>query len=279
MGVKSSVGCRWTTAPCRWTSAAPGVAASAAVRRLLPSPSVEVDVDEAYRADRDPQGDRPWVLVNMIASADGGTAVAGRSGGLGSPGDKEVFRTLRAVADVILAGAATVRAEGYGPPSASTATQARRLSHGRTPVARIAVVSGSLDLDLERPLFASSPSRPYVLTPDTSDPARREDVAGVADVVLAGDGTVDLADGLRQLRADGVGVVLSEGGPTINGQLFAADLVDEVCLSVAPLLLAGDSRRIAIGPAVPSGRPLSLIQVLTEDHYLFLRYAVDRTGR
>jgi riboflavin biosynthesis pyrimidine reductase len=73
--------------------------------------------------------------------------------------------------------------------------------------------------------------------------------------------------------------VLSEGGPTVNGQLFAADLVDEVCVTVAPLLLAGDSPRIAIGPPVPGGRPLSLVHVLTEDHYLFLRYVIDRTGR
>jgi riboflavin biosynthesis pyrimidine reductase len=279
MDEKSSVGCRWTTPPSRWTRGAFDVAASTLVRRLLPAPAVEVDVEEAYRAAREPPDDRPWVLVNMIASADGGTTVAGRSGGLGSPGDKEVFRTLRAVADVVLAGAATVRAERYGPPSASAATQDRRRSYGATPVARIAVLSGSLDLDLESPLFASPPSRPYVLTHARSDPARRAELATVADVVLAGEGAVDLADGLRRLRADGVRVVLSEGGPTVNGQLFAADLVDEVCLTVAPMLLAGDSRRVAIGPAVPAGRPLSLTHVLTEDHYLFLRYAVDRTGR
>jgi riboflavin biosynthesis pyrimidine reductase len=141
------------------------------------------------------------------------------------------------------------------------------------------VVSGSLDLDPRSSLFSSPVSRPYVLTHARSDEGRREALAAAADVVVAGEAAVDLADGLRRLRADGVGVVLSEGGPIVNGQLFAADLVDEVCLTVAPLLLAGDSRRIATGPAIPGGQPLSLIQVLIEDHYLFLRYAVDRTGR
>jgi riboflavin biosynthesis pyrimidine reductase len=249
------------------------------VRRLLPAPTVQVDVDEAYRADREPPGERPWVLLNMIASVDGGATVAGRSGGLGSQGDKEVFATLRAIADVILAGAATVRTEGYGPPSSSVATQARRQAHGATPVARIAVVSGSLHLDLQSPLFSSPSSRPYVLTHRQSDPTRRTELASVADVVVAGNTAVDLGDGLRHLSAEGVRVVLSEGGPTVNGQLFAADLVDEVCVTVAPLLLAGDSPRIAIGPPVPGGRPLSLVHVLTEDHYLFLRYVIDRTGR
>jgi riboflavin biosynthesis pyrimidine reductase len=255
------------------------VAASAAVRRLVPAPTVEIDLDEAYRADREPPGDRPWVLINMIASVDGGATVAGRSGGLGGPGDRAIFGTLRAVADVILAGAATVRTEDYGPPSSSDATQARRRAHGRTAVARIAVVSGSLRIDPLSRLFSSPSSRPYILTHRRSDPTLRADLAAVADVVEAGDTAVDLADGLRRLRADGVRVVLSEGGPTVNGQLFAADLVDEVCVTVAPLLLAGDGPRIAVGPAVPAGRPLSLVQVLSEDHYLFLRYTVDRTGR
>jgi riboflavin biosynthesis pyrimidine reductase len=254
------------------------VAASSTVRRLLPAPTVDVDVDEAYRADRQPPGDRPWVLVDMIASADGGTTVAGRSGGLGSPGDRKVFRTLRAVADVILVGAATVRAETYGPPSGSAATQARRRKHRATPVARIAVVSGSLSLDLQAPLFSDPSSRPYVLTDAGSSATRRAEVASVAEVVVAGDATVDLSAGLRRLRAAGARVVLSEGGPTLNGQLFEADLVDEVCVTVAPLLVAGDSKRIAIGPPIPAGRPLTLLQVLTEDHYLFLRYAIDRTG-
>jgi riboflavin biosynthesis pyrimidine reductase len=145
-------------------------------------------------------------------------------------------------------------------------------------VARIAVVSGSLRLDLGSPLFTGPTSRPYVLTHGAADPARREEVAEVADLVLTGEGAIDLSQGLRLLRADGVRTVLSEGGPTVNGQLFAADLVDEVCLTVAALLLAGDSRRIAVGPTIPAGRPLSLVQVLTEDHYLFLRYTVDRTG-
>lgn len=213
----------------------------------------------------------------MIASADGGTAVGGLSGGLGSAGDKDVFGTLRGISDVILAGAATVRQEGYGPPSTSVSSRARRLGHGATPIARIAVVSGSLDLDLGGELFTSKASRPIVITHTRSDPARRAAAAAVADVVVAGDEHVDMGDALAALAGLGARTVLCEGGPMLNGQLFAADLVDEICITVAPVLLAGLSRRLAVGP--PDARsPLVLEHVLTEDHYLFLRYTVDRSN-
>lgn len=237
---------------------------------------VEIDPDDAYRADRPPRPQRPWVAVNMIASADGGTAVDGLSGALGSAGDKDVFGVLRSIGDVILAGASTVRAEGYGPPSTSVSTRARRLAHGSQPVARVAVVSGSLDLEPASELFAGGASRPLVITHERSDGDRRAALADVADVVVAGVDRVDLTAALAELARRGVGRVLCEGGPGLNGQLLAADLVDELCLTVAPVLLAGASRRLAVGPALGAGRRMALAHVLTEDHYLFLRYLVER---
>lgn len=246
------------------------------MHRILPAPTVEIDTDDAYRAERTPPGDRPWVLVNMIASADGAIEVDGVSGPLGSAGDKDVFSTLRTIPDVILVGAGTVVAEDYGPTSTSVATRSRRLAHGAWPVARIAVVSNSLGFDLDSRLFAGGGARPIVITSHHADPDRCDQVAERAEVVVAGDQRVDLAQALRELGAIGARVVLSEGGPSLNAQLFAHDLVDELCVTLAPLVIGGDARRILHGPSVPGTAELALAQVLTEDHYLFLRYLVER---
>jgi riboflavin biosynthesis pyrimidine reductase len=233
------------------------------VRQLLPHPLDEVDPAGAYAADARPrhEGGRPWVLVNMIASLDGGTAVDGVSGPLGGPADKQVFRAIRAVADVILVGAGTVRAEGYGPASGA---------------ARIAVVTASGDLDPGLRVFrdAAGPHRTLVVTAASCPPGRRAALAEVADVVVAGDERVDLRRALHKLAGLGAAVVLAEGGPSLNGQLVANDLVDEWCLTLSPSLVAGSSPRAASGPA-PTGAPLRfrLDRLLVADDGLcFLRY-------
>lgn len=246
------------------------------MHRILPAPTIEIDTDDAYRGARPPVGDRPWVMVNMIESADGAIEVGGVSGPLGSAGDKDVFSTMRVIPDVILVGAGTVIAEDYGPPSTSVATRSRRLDHGASATARIAVVSNSLSFDLDSRLFADGGHRPIVLTSESSDEDRRAEVEEHAEVIVAGDERVDLTGGLRALGKIGARVVLSEGGPSLNAQLFADALVDELCVTVAPVVVGGGSRRILAGPEVPGTAELALVHVLTEDHYLFLRYLVER---
>lgn len=246
------------------------------MHRILPAPPEEIDTDDAYSAVRLPVGDRPWVLVNMIESADGAIEVGGISGPLGSAGDKDVFSTLRTVPDVILVGAGTAIAEDYGPASTSVSTRTRRLGQGAWPTARVAVVSNSLSFDLESRLFASGGVRPIVLTSHASDPDRRAEVETAADVITVGEERVDLSAGLIELAAIGARVVLSEGGPSLNAELFASDLVDELCVSLAPMVVGGPSRRILHGPEVAGTANLALAHVLTEDHYLFLRYLVER---
>jgi 5-amino-6-(5-phosphoribosylamino)uracil reductase len=195
---------------------------------------------------------RPWVVVNMIASVDGAVAVDGRSGALGRAGDKAVFQALRDQADVVLVGAGTVRAERYGPP--------RR--HGL----RIAVVSARLDLDWGSPLFTSG--RALVVTSEGAG-----DVPGHVPVLRAGDDDVDLRGVVAELGRGGARIVVAEGGPTLNGHLLQADLVDEVCTTVAPMLAGGRSGRLAVSDT-PHLSPLQLRQVVTDDDgYLFLRYA------
>jgi riboflavin biosynthesis pyrimidine reductase len=237
------------------------------MRQLLPEAVDDVDVAQAYRDDarRAPAG-RPWVLVNMIASIDGATTVGGVSGPLGGPADRVVFAAIRSVPDVIVAGARTVRAEGYGPARAQ----------GDRPPPRIAVVTGSGDLDPGLRLFTEADPDlppPLVLTCEACPPERRAALAEVAEVVVAGTAIVDLAAALGELARRGVAIVLSEGGPTLNGQLVAGGLVDEWCASVAPALVAGASSRPAAGgPPTDGALAMRLERLLAADDLLFARY-------
>jgi riboflavin biosynthesis pyrimidine reductase len=183
-------------------------------------------------------------MVNMITSVDGASVLDGVSGGLGGPGDRAVFSVIRALADVILVGAGTVRAEGYGPPKKA----------GQ----RIAVVSRSGDLDWSSKLFTSGAGVAVLPEDGPTVPGRN---------LRAGRGDVDLAAALALLDGD---VVLAEGGPTLNGQLLAAGLVDELCVTVSPRLLGGSAKRIFVGPSAPTG--LSLVRLLEDEGFLFCRY-------
>jgi len=223
------------------------------VRQVVPIPVDGVDPDSVYAAD-----DRPgprWLMVNMISSLDGATAIAGKSGALGGPADKRVFRAIRSVADVILVGAGTVRAENYGPP---------------TVPARLAIVSASLGFDRDARVFSGG-YRPIVITHASSDERRRTELGQIADVLIAGDRAVDLSAAVAQLD----GVVLCEGGPSLNGELIAGGLVDELCLTVAPLLVGGESSRIARGVESPHPHGMQLDRILEEDGYLFFRFVRD----
>ncbi len=245
------------------------------MRRIFPEPAEAVEVAAVYiGARRPPPPGRPWVMLDMIASADGAAAVEGRARGLGSPADRAVFFALRAMADVVMVAAGTVRAEGYGPPRLSEEAQAARIARGQPPLPRMAVVSGSLELDWGSPLFTDSPERPYVITAaDAAGEGRRRAEAAAEVIATGSKGTADLADALARLGRDGARLVLSEGGPSLNGALLRDDLVDELDLTVAPSLVGGDAIRIVRGGAPPQPVRLPLAHALEEDGYLFLRYA------
>lgn len=247
------------------------------MRQLLPSSLDDVDVMAVYAADERPDpGGRPWVVANMISSVDGATAVAGRSGGLGGAADKAAFDAIRAVADVILVGAGTARAERYRPPTVSDRALELRRARGQTERPRLAVVSGRLALDTSLDLFASG--EPFVITHASADPDRRESLGRVADVVIAGDEHVDLRGALEALYERGVRVVVCEGGPTLNGQLAQVGLIDELCLTTAPLLVGGTSHRIIeLGEALVPPSHLTVARVLEQDGYVLARYVFDRS--
>jgi riboflavin biosynthesis pyrimidine reductase len=224
------------------------------MRQLLPFPCDPVDPAELY-GDLPPTGTRPAVRLNMIASIDGATAVAGLSGGLGGPADRALFAVLRSRADVVLVAAGTVRAERYGP--------------SRVPVA---VISRSCRLDWDSPFFTAAIAAPIVVTVAGAPALERKKAADLADVIIAGEQDVDLAAALGALAERGYAQVLAEGGPTLNGQLAAAGLLDELCLTLSPLLAGGEAKRILAGPALTAGPGWRLRSLCEQDGFLFLRY-------
>ncbi len=243
-------------------------------------PQAEVtDLLEPYRrVDRRMALSRPWVLANMVAGLDGSTAISGRVGDLSGPVDARLFRLLRSVADAVLVGAQTVRQEQYGPVRLPDHVRAAREAAGERPVPALAVVSRSLELDWEGPAFAAAdPASPTIIvTCEAADPDRVARAKDRGPVVMAGDDRVVPALALERLAETGIGVVLCEGGPTLLGELLAVDLVDELCLTLAPLT-GGDPLPIAISPPGPSAVVRHrLAHVLQDDATLFLRY--ERTS-
>jgi len=241
--------------------------------QLFPEAVEAVDLAILYGADQRQSDikDRPWVLANMISSLDGAIAIDGVSGGLGGPADKAVFVAIRSVPDVILVGSGTVVAENYRRPQTSPETQELRVSRGQSALPRIAIVSGSLSIEADHQVFDSD-ARPMVITHGQSPLDRRKALSEVADVLVAGDSHVDLSHALRSLKEDGANTVLLEGGPTLNGAMAAADLIDEMSISVAPWLVGGNASRMLAGSHTPDPRSMRLDRVLHQDGYLFLRY-------
>jgi riboflavin biosynthesis pyrimidine reductase len=214
------------------------------------------------------------VRANMVASADGAAVLSGKSGGLSSEGDRRLFAVLRGLADVILAGAGTVRAEGYKPVKPREVWSSLR--SGRPSVPAIAVVSGRLDLDPSSALFTAAPTeaRTIVITCASSPPDVRAALSLVADVIVAGDTAVDLKAALESLASRGLTRVSCEGGPHLLGDLGAAGVLDELCLTVSPLLGGPGSARVMAGDQWQSGpHRMRLAHALEEDGFLFTRYA------
>jgi riboflavin biosynthesis pyrimidine reductase len=250
------------------------------VRQIFPAASDDLDASGLARLYGRPDAGqaggaaRPWVRANMISSADGASSVGGRSGPLGGPADRAVFRVLRSLADVILVGAGTARAERYRKVRAGDLWPALRT--GRAPTPPIAVVTGTLDFTGCAPLLTEAPGQAttIVLTAKDAPAGRRADLAGKATVITAGRDQVDIGEAIAALRDLGYLNILAEGGPHLLGQIAAAGLLDELCLTISPVLAAGTAGRIVMSagtsPAVPAA--LGLAHVLAEDGYLLCRY-------
>ena len=227
------------------------------VRVVHPQPARDASLDELYGLPRARVGDRPWVGVCMIASLDGTTVVDGTSGALGNETDSAVFAALRRAADLILVGAGTVRAEGYGPP--------------RKPGQRVGVVTARANVDPASELFTSGAG--FLILPDDGPPAP-VGPAGPLDEVRAGLGRVDVAEALRRLDrvVDPPTFVQCEGGATLNGALLLAGCVDELDLTLSPMMAGGDGPRAVVGaPPVSFGFELAHLGV-DEASYVYTRW-------
>jgi len=236
-----------------------------------------------------------WVRANMIASADGAVTAQGRSGGLSGPADRVVFTVLRSLADVILVGAGTARAERYGTIRAGEVWP--HLRAGRPAVPPIAVITRRLDLDPDGPLLAgwgtgagpAAPAGPgtsagpvartIVLTTRLAPPGRRNAAARTAQVIIAGEREVSAEAAIAALTRLGHRRILVEGGPSLLGQVIAAGLLDELCLTISPVLEGGAAGRITAAAAGScAGRDpqrlarLRLACLFEDDGFLLARY-------
>jgi riboflavin-specific deaminase-like protein len=218
------------------------------------------------------------VILNMASTADGRASLGGRSGPIGGRGDRELFHALRAAVDAVLVGAGTVRAERYGRLVREEASRRLRLERGLAEEPLACIVSARLDLPPDIPLLGDPAARVVVLTPSPSGEIPGGSAA--VEYVRAGvDGALDPPAALAELRERfGVRTVLCEGGPRLNGALFAAGIVDELFLSLAPKLGGGAdaeaATRIVQGPAFDPPVELDLLDVLRGGSELLLRYGV-----
>jgi riboflavin biosynthesis pyrimidine reductase len=186
---------------------------------------------------------------------------------------------MRTLADVVLVGARTVREEGYGPIRLSEERRASRVARGLSESPPLAVVSRSLELDWGSRAFTQAPAdrRTIVVTCSAAPPDRLARAREVADVLVAGEESVHPDDLMTQLAARGFQHVLCEGGPSWLGELVVARQVDELCLTISPMM-GGDPLPVAVFPPGVALTRFALRHVLRDEDSLFLRYEVRRDG-
>lgn len=223
--------------------------------------------------DRDPE--QTWVRANFITSVDGGATADGSSGAMGGPGDRFIFNLLRELADVIVVGAGTVRIEGYSGAQLGVAQRRHRQSRGQSEVPQLAIVTKSGQLNRDMAVFTRTEVPPLVLTCTSAADRTRRLLSGLGEVLdcSAGDPEkVDEATLLATLGARGMRRVLTEGGPRLLASLVGRDMLDELCLTVAPYIVGGQAPRIANGQGQLLTR-MRCAHVLTDDAgYLYTRY-------
>lgn len=246
------------------------------MRQWIPHPE-DIEPDEVHRDVS--WGDGPAVALGMVVGIDGGVTIGGVSGPLGGEADRAAFRALRDAADVILVGSGTVKAENYGPPVARPEAAARRTKAGRAPVATIAVVTSTLSVPPEHRLFENPDHLPIVVTcASAPDAARAALEAKGVDVIVAGEEEVDLAAAVERLGSLGTGQILCEGGPELNRSLLRAGLVDQVFVTLAPVVTG--SRRHLVADGLDKAVDLELVGVIQSGSELLLRYRVAQlTGQ
>jgi riboflavin biosynthesis pyrimidine reductase len=214
--------------------------------------------------------ERPYVIANFVASADGRATLGGRSGPLGDDGDHEMFHGLREQVDVVLAGTGTLRAEHYGRLVRTPERVERRIAHGLAPTPLLCIITRTGELPTEIPLLGDPESSVVVFAGAPIEIIAEADV----EVIPVDPAELTPLTVLRRLRADrGVRTVLCEGGPTLFGALVHAEVVDELFLTVVPKLAGGGTGPpITMGSELLNPAELTLAWALERAGSLFLRY-------
>jgi len=243
------------------------------MHQLERGPDVPDALGPYLEVDRSRPKHECWVTGHMVAGLDGTAAVGGRVGALSTAPDQALFRRMRQIADIVLVGAETVRREGYGSVRLDEDAQEQRRRLGQSATPPLALVSRSLAFDWTAKVFTDAPAdaRTHLITCEASDRGRRAEAEQHAEVIVAGDDRVEPAAAMRALADLGRRVVLCEGGPTWLGELVAADRLDELCLSVAPLM-GGDPLPVSVTPAGAGLAQFGLEGTMAEGDTLFLRY-------
>ncbi|GAA2355034.1 dihydrofolate reductase family protein [Saccharopolyspora halophila] len=243
------------------------------MRPIWPEPGPELDDAQLEDLYRYPAGDDKWLAVNFVSSADGAVETGGQARPLSNPPDRKVLQLGSDLADVVLVGATTAMVEDFRGVHPGEETLKIRRRHDLADVAPTAVVTtGSLPADA--PAITQAATTTFVITCASAPPAKQKawKEAG-AELIVAGEQQVDLAAAVRELAERGMRRIDCEGGPHLFGGLIEAGLVDELRLTVSPLLVSGAASRIAAGtPLDPVG--IELATVLAEDGVLLLRYLV-----
>lgn len=248
------------------------------MRRLFPEPE-PVSPDEAYASlglEERAREDRPYVIANMVATVDGRATFAGRTKQISSEVDRALFHALREQVDAVMVGTGTIAIERYGPIVRDPDGRRRRAERGLAPVPLAVTASRSLELPVDTPLFQDPESRIVVLTN-----SEKEAPAAPAQVTVERlAGSLDFVRAMETLRGNHrVRTLLLEGGPTLLGAMVEAGVVDELFLTLAPLIVGGGPE-VGLVEGAGSREPLALglVSVLEDEGYLFLRYAVGADG-
>lgn len=214
--------------------------------------------------------ERPYVVCNFVATADGKATAKGKTALLGGEGDRVVFRLLRTQVDAVLAGTGTLAVERYGALARMPGMAEIRAAEGRVQQPLAVVISRSGEVPFDIPLFADARARVALYAPaHTTVPAC---TAEIVHHPLT-DGSDGLGAVLGSLRQEhGVRSLLCEGGPALFGALLAEDLVDELFLTLAPALVGGGELGVTTGSPLPELLELRLIWALEYEGNLFLRY-------
>ncbi len=220
------------------------------MRQLLPTFNDAVNLGDVYGVARKRHDSgRPSIGLCMVMSIDGSTVVEGKSTLLSNPSDRDVLIALRSAAETIVVGAGTIREEKYEVPYKKGL--------------RVGVVTRTGKIDLNTNLFKSGAG--FLIMPeDSKTPETEFDL----DIVRAGKGSVDLQLAMQQLPGS---FVQLEGGARLNASMFAANLVDEINLTISPMVTGADSPRLANG-APPLHSDYEVDHILEDYGYMFIRF-------